>query len=272
MRTYLAFKDVFSRKKDEVSLKYFSTTQKYAVKIILNDFSGYPLYRRKRIGENTFKCGLGPLLENMMKFKSGADFEVVLVINAEPHSTDSSKYTSLMEKYPFIKKILFRDNVGLSFGAYNEGYQYLMETGHNGDVVFMNSSARGPYNEYWLLKYAHMFHRVERVGLCGVSLNSHTTHLKDRKFRPHVQSFFMYTSMKVLNKVFGDVLPGNVHKDFYDVVTYGEIALSTKILDRNYGICSRMFDNFVYYKGSKWRIPIGDLRYSSIYSQFANKI
>lgn len=267
----LAYRNMLKTKSDKLFFKYFHGKKKYKVKIILVDFSDYPLHRKKRLFRYDIECGLGNLLENMTKFKAGVQFEVILVVN-EKGQEKRVVYNSL-KKYSFIEKIFFRDNTAFDFGAYNKGYQYLREIAYDGDIVFMNSSTRGPYNDYWLLKYSHLFHRRKNIGLCGISLNSHTTHLRNSVFRPHVQSFFMYTSMNVLMEIFNDSLPTpNSDSKKLDIITYCEIEFSTKMLDGNYGICSKLFENFVYYKGGKWRVPTGDLRGHLFYSQFANKI
>lgn len=273
---YFAYKRWLKTKNDMLFFKYFYKRKKREVKIILCDFSCSPLYRKKIIYESCIiDCGIGNLFDNMMKHVAGVDFEVILIINCKDSDSkeEQSKYQLLQNIYPFIKKIILRENIGFDFGAYNEGYQYLKPIDYKGDIVFMNSSASGPYNDYWLLRYSYLFHRRKDIGLCGISLNSHTTHLKYKVFEPHVQSFFLYTSMEVLTSVFPDSIPGaDVVLSKEDIISYGEIELSQRVINNGYGICSKLFENFIYYKGNKWKIPTGDLRYKKIYNQFANKI
>lgn len=229
------------------------------VKIILNDFSDFPLFRQKHIYQDVIQCGIGNLLRNMMQFDAGMSFEVILIIN-EKTKRDREKYTVLKTRYPFIGKIIFRDNIGFDFGAYNRGYQYLKEIGYDDYVVFMNSSARGPYKDYWLLNYSSLFSTRENIGLCGASLNSHTTHLNETRFNPHVQSFFMFTSMQILRNVFVDHLPAAylVAASKMERITKGEIEFSNKILLKNYGICSILHKRFIYYRDCDWKISYGD--------------
>jgi len=261
-------------KKRELFFKYFYRGERPNVKIILTDFSGYPLYRKKPICKSLIDCGIGNFFDNAMKYIAGVDFEVILIITSEDSESKEilNRYESLLPKYPFIKKLFLVDNRFFDFGAYNRGYQYLRSTDYRGDVVFMNSSVRGPYNNYWLLKYSYLFHSNKNIGLCGISLNSHTTHLQTYVFKPHVQSFFMYTSMVVLTSVFGASLFEEVDVPIskIDVISKCEIGFSQKILEHGYGICSALFENFVYYKGNKWRVPKWDLRYNPLYNQFAN--
>lgn len=273
MIKYFAFKDKCKKIKDFLFFRCFANVKRYTVKIILNDFAGHPLYRKKHIFNTIIDCGLGNLLENMEKYKAGVDFEVILVVN-QCTADKRQTYVALKEKYPFVKEALFRDNDGRDIGAYNEGYQYFKKTDYNGDVVFMNTSARGPYHDFWLLKYAYLFHKTMDIGLCGISLNSAPPDRKDSElFVPHVQTFFVYTSMRVLRDVFSDVLPGANLTLKEDLIWGGEIKLSRRVLDKGYGICSKMFERFVYYKGGKWTIPKGDIRwYNPVFNQLANKI
>jgi hypothetical protein len=274
---YLSYKQWVKARRDENFLKRYQNVNKPNVKIILNDFAQFPLYREKKILGSTIKCGIGNLFKRISKFKAGAEFGIILVINStDDRETIKKKgiYVALERKYRFIEKIIFRDNVGFDFGAYNTGYQYLKSAGYKDDVLFMNSSVRGPYNNYWLLKYTYLFHRDKNIGLCGISINSHATHLKNNLFRPHVQSFFMYTNMNVLTKVFNDSLQGaDINSKVpADIVSGGEIKFSERIIDHGYGICSKLFDDFIYFKGNAWTIPSGDTRFDEKYNYFANKI
>jgi hypothetical protein len=272
---YLACKRWLKIKSYELYFKYFYKNAEGMVKIIVADFGNYSLYREKNIHGNVIKCGIGNLFENMTKFKAGAYFDVILVINLSDNTEEKkSVYNLLQEKYPFIEKVIFRDNTGHDFGAYNRGYEYLRSIDYKGDVLFMNSSSSGPSHDYWLLKYLYLFHRKKQIGLCGSSINSSNTNLTPAPFKPHVQGFFMYTNVETLTDVFNDSLPGSdiTSGGHIDVIVKGEIEFSQRIIDNGYGICSMLFDHFIYYKGSKWNVPFGDTRYNEIYNQFANKI
>lgn len=54
--------------------------------------------------------------------------------------------------------------------------------------------------------------------------------------------------------------------------TYVNPKLSDQTKQYLIRLYAELFNGFIYYKGSKWKIPQGDLRYSKIYNQFANKI
>lgn len=171
-------------------------------------------------------------------------------------------YAGLPRRYPFIEAVHFRGNRGQDFGAYDFGYQLLRAQGHTGDVLFMNSSVSGPHEDGWLLKYRDQFRRHPNVGLCGIGLNSHDTTEGEGPFAPHVQSYFLYTNMKVLAHAIGPRLFEDEAKDKVDVIRRGEIGISERVLDAGYSITSPTFPEFAYHRGGTWSIPWGDMRFS----------
>lgn len=171
-------------------------------------------------------------------------------------------YAALPRKYPFIEAVHFRGNEGQDFGAYDFGYQLLRRQGHGGDVLFMNSSVSGPHEDGWLLKYRDQFRRHPNVGLCGIGMNSHDTTEGDGPFAPHVQSYFLYTNMSVLEHAIGPRLFEQGAQEKVDVIRRGEIGVSERVLDAGYSITSLTFPEFAYRRGGTWSIPWGDLRFS----------
>ncbi|MCB9799757.1 MAG: hypothetical protein H6757_03235 [Candidatus Omnitrophica bacterium] len=247
------------------------------VPIVMVDYDAYPLYRFKKLGSNTIACGLGRLLDHMARYRAGVPFEVLLVINATSPA-EKSIYPPLKEKYPFIREVLFHDNTGMDFGAYNVGYQYYLHQNYSGEMAFINSSAGGPCEDGWLLKYHHLFNRNHKTGLCGASMNSHLgSHIEDLPgltFMPHVQAYFFYSRMEILKNIFEKQLPGaelkNPSKN--ERVEQSEAVLSRNVLEAGYGISCALFDDFIYFQGSPWKIPYVDYRRRLVFRPFASKI
>jgi len=236
-------------------------------------------------------CGLGHILQNMDQYSAGIDFEIILIINCGSNKIESpyrqflknipltynvfyrktdekqkknaekkkARYIEIKEKYPFIKTILFRDNLGQDFGAFNYGYKYLKEMNYSQDVLFMNSSLEGPYANDWLLKYYKLFHSREDVGLCGISLHAQNTNIKEKPFAPHVGSYLLYSNMKILKKVFKENICGADTDDKNIIIEEGEIGMSREILNAGYSICCTAAENFYYKWGVPWELPFGAL-------------
>lgn len=276
------------------------------ISIILIDWIGYPLYRQKKLGvlsENTISCGLGAILENMVKYSAGIDYEVTVIITGKKnplyeycvkhyrfirhylmpkkysnervnfYKEKKIQYETLVKKYPFVKQLIYKNNTGRDIGAYNYGYQLLKKNQYQGDVVFMNSSLEGPNEDNWLIKYTHQFLKNDNIGLCGITINPSTSILENNYFAPHVQSFFLYTNMNILQRVFPINLPGyDVKNDHISLVMNGEIGISTAILDAGYSITSISFPDCVHKKGDPWNLPYEQIRFKKEFREFANRI
>lgn len=263
--------------------------------IILNEWSGYALHRRKKLGfekKNRVQCGLGRILKVMQNTRAGVEFELHIVVNGEsppkpsrirsifnklgmPATKALSQFNGLKEKYPFITEIHYRSNKGMDIGAYNYGINYLRNQGYDGDILLMNSSVVAAKRDGWLLEYQNLFYSSEHenIGLCGISMNSHNTMLEKPAFKPHLQSFFLYTNINTLNVIFGDELSGSqITGDKSQLIEEGEIGISQMALEAGYGLRCSQFPEFVYYKNTKWAIPEGDLRYTKEYGAQANLV
>lgn len=250
------------------------------IKVILVDWMGYPFFRKKRIGENTIFCGIEHILHNIPKHPAGIAFEMILVINGlakDPTGLRSflrrRHYKKLLKKYPYIKKLFFRNNTGQDIGAYNFAFNYLKKVGYDQDVLFMNSAIDGPHHDGWLLHYNRLFHARKDIGLCGINMHSHNSKLKNNPFMPHIQSYFLYTNMQILMKVFkGNLCGADISNNRTQLISEGEIGISQKILDNGYAICCMAFENFFYRKGGVWDIPFGEYRFKKEFGRFANQI
>jgi hypothetical protein len=181
-------------------------------------------------------------------------------------------YAGLPDRFPFVESVLLRPNSSMDIGAYDHGYRALVREGYDGEVLYMNSSAVGPFQAGWLHRYLEPLRAHDAVGLCGISLNSHDTSRCPASFDPHVQSFFLLTHMRVLKQSMGPQLLSRRLGDKLDVIRSGEIGLSRRVLQAGYAITCRWFPGFVYRPGASWSIPEGDLRFHPDYAARANVI
>jgi hypothetical protein len=266
------------------------------VQVVLVEWMGYPIFRKKPIDDYVIKCGIGHILNGMKLYDSGVDFECTIIVNEYDlpkrnklidwlcgfdlfrplffnniHTNSKEKYKEYFSSFPFVNKILFRENQNQDIGAYDYFISLLRESGHKGDVVFINSSCRGPEEKEWLEKYKKLFYKNKETGISGISINSH--HISE--FYPHVQSFLIYTNMSVLDSVFpfgflGE--NGSKQLDKKDLIELGELGISKSILDSGYGISCSSFPEFYYKKGFDWDMPEGDVRYLKKYNHLTNKI
>ena len=124
------------------------------VKVVLVDWMGYPLFREKRLGPRSFRCGLGGLVRNIEPDNAGVPFDCTVVVNRRPETfgwvnhvpgirrillnrpeTNSrSKYDWFLRSYPCVAQTVYRDNRLQDIGAYDDFYRQLKDDGYTGHV------------------------------------------------------------------------------------------------------------------------------------------
>lgn len=255
------------------------------------------MYREKTLGPTIIHCGLARILENMNRVTPGMCHHTTVVVNSCRRSPCARllanvasgiplirswssnfqltncnlKYQGLISRFPWVDNLVFRDNINADIGAYADFYAQLLQENYKGHVLFMNSSVSGPYQDEWLRSYRDLFLSSSDTGLVGILLNSHDTH-NHTGFRPHVQSYFLYTSMNVLKTVFPSGFPtSSLLSARSSLISLGEIGISQAILKRGYCIRSMAFPRFCYHEGDVWTIPEGDLRFNHDYAHLANR-
>ncbi len=221
------------------------------IKIILIDWAKNFVKSERDVGYNWFynKHGIHSILQNMQT-KTSQAFELILVLN---DTKLNKEYDYLKSEFKFIDKIIYRkSNVGLDFGAYDTGYTYLKQTDYYGNLVFMNTACIGPITDNWLAPYIDLFKTGSNIGLVGSSYCGYAIAHKDKQFLPHIQSYFLFTNMAVMDSTFPNQLPYPKSKDKKEVIQSGEIEFSQKILNAGYTIKAKL-DNFQYKHGDEWK-------------------
>jgi len=100
---------------------------------------GYPPTRSKRLPRlnGIVHYGLLPLLQNFQDLRPGIDFDLTFVVNqrSTPLRQDikgerlwsEDEYRGLVERFPFVREVVFRPNLAADIGGYDFGYQRLRE-------------------------------------------------------------------------------------------------------------------------------------------------
>ncbi|HSS69732.1 MAG TPA: hypothetical protein VLQ46_03660 [Casimicrobiaceae bacterium] len=239
------------------------------IAVILTDWLGYELTREKQLGRSGIRItvGAGPLLANMARFSAGVPFVVILALNDLDASSSSysmvedraasarQRWLRFAQQFPFVTRVQFRPNVDLDIGAYDHGLQLLRREKFEGDVLFMNSSLRGPSAHDWLARYHALFHERADIGLCGLTLSAVRV-IDGFPKRPHLQSTFLYTNMGVLQEVFPKGLYEGSLSSKQEAISHGEIAISQAVLRHGYALRCAAFPDFIYKLGDPWQIPL----------------
>jgi len=221
------------------------------LRIVLVDWAKFNLKTERGMGGDWFfkKHGVAALL-SQLKTRKTSSFRLVLVVNGE---CLSNEYSYLMHEYTFIETIIYRvSNCGLDWGAYDAGFNYLKKQAHDGKVIFMNSSCLGPYNDDWIEPYANAFESAPTVGVVGATYCGYNIRKKEGAFMPHIQSYFLYTSMPILERVYPKGLPYPTSTDKTAVIEEGEIGFSTGLLQKGYAI-KALQHQFSYSQGDLWQ-------------------
>ncbi|MBT5856386.1 hypothetical protein HOH87_07135 [bacterium] len=232
------------------------------MKLIIIDWAGYPLFRNKDLLLYRLSCGLAPLFKSMDTMDAGTPFSVTLVIN-DGRPEQQAIYKRLMDRYDWITDLLFRDNVGQDFGAYQAGYQSCLDEGYDGEIAFLNTSIKGPVTDGWLLAHHNAFNAKTNLGVYGLSMDSHYG-IPANIFSPHVQSYFLYTTISILKSVFPEGLPGIKETDRKQIINKGEVGFSSAMLNAGYGISCAQYPDLIYRKDDPWTYPVGSGRFKPL--------
>jgi len=253
-----------------------------SLRIVMADWAGYPLIRQKRLGENTFQCGLLPLLECIQRFPPEEPFDVILIVSdCKETSKSLQRYTELKSRFGFISQILTRGNDGADIGSYNLGYRKLMDDVHKGEVFFVNTSARGPNRASWHAEYSDMLNKSDQqVGLVGANMVTYKPALMPFflthffPLMPHVQSYFLLSDMRILKQAFGTQLPGStVTQNKRSLIKSGECAISGAILSCGYAITAKSDLGYYFSKGERWQGKLRPgFRFRRQYFEYVNQI
>ena len=123
----------------------------------------------------------------------------------------------------------------------------------------MNSACIGPLTHNWLDIYQELFHQDDTTGAVGATYCANNISIKSQVLEPHLQSYFLYSNMAVINHVFPDQLPYPESVNKIDIIKKGEIEFSNQLLSFGYSIKAKL-NHFCHSNQSPWQFEsiIGD--------------
>lgn len=147
-------------------------------------------------------------------------------------------------------QIIYRENVGFDFGAWNYCINNNLKKKYD-YYVFLNTSVKGPYlndpNTNWLQEYLKLFNNKD-VKLVGSSINIYynnesffgpTKLLNIFKYNgpySHIQSMFFILDSEGFDYLNDLGFFKEDFDDFKDLIAYKEIGMSQLILKKNWNI------------------------------------
>ena len=233
------------------------------VYVEVHEWAGYPISRIKLLKNGRiFQCGLEYQLGRFNMAKRYSKYKVDLTVTV-----------SDIDNYPYDMKylkgncdrVLSVPNIGLDFSGYASFFQ-LVKDKPNSYVILSNSSINSSIDNF-LDGYIEYLEENPDVGMLGVSYctKMYQTLIRNN-FTPHLQSFFLLTTVEVLKEhvhLNGDKFPGIDITNKQLLIRNGEIKLSQLIMNLGYKLSVVRPDNgepFKFTNKKAWNILKGDVR------------
>ncbi|UUW09494.1 hypothetical protein NLG42_01540 [Flavobacterium plurextorum] len=272
------FKNEISNKNASQVKKIRSGIDSKMIYINIHEWGGYPSTRIKKIKTGKeFACGLQAHLERFSKVSKKIQSEIYLTIS------EISLFKNKIEIEKSVDKIVSVSNEGMDFSGYSEFYN-LVKDKPNAYVLLCNTSVNVIQTEF-LENYISYMEANPDVGMMGVSYCSKIWQSIIRNnFTPHLQSFFLLTTIEVLNEIVaknGGKFPGKgiVYKRL--LIRDGEIKISKLVQKLGYNLAVTLEDKSVFKFGKnnyfdngfkRWILKHGDIRLTCDNPNIINEI
>jgi hypothetical protein len=242
------------------------------ISVCIHEWGGYSSVRQKKLKHlPPFECGLKFQLERFNHYKGKRKLDITVTISDIHLMSD-------MKQLDGVKKIMV-SNIGMDFSGYDTFLKSLR--GRKSHYIILTNSSVERSQIDFIDSYLDYFEKNDHIGLLGVSCSSkiYQTAIRNN-FKPHIQSFFLLTTLEVLNKVveYNHGFPGRSIRNKRLLIRQGEAKLSQIVLKLGYALAIILDDGtpYVFDTWNKfdngyasWKLPKGDLR---IYSKQPNRI
>lgn len=230
------------------------------VYVCVHEWGGYPIIRNKTLKDGkTFTCGLKAQLMRYEKERKSRLVDLTVTMS------DSNKCKDL----DYIKKhsdnFIEVSNVGMDFSGYASFHKRIR--GNLNSYVILSNSSVDISQDIFLDGYIKYMEDNPDVGILGISYSTKMYQtLIRRNFMPHIQSFFLFTTIDVLNEIVENNqghFPGENVSNKRLLIREGEIGLSTLALNLGYNLAV-VFPTtgkpFKFVNQLQWDKPLGDIR------------
>jgi hypothetical protein len=239
-------------KKNKTRLPVYSKE----IRVVIHEWGGYDSIRFKKIKNGiVFECGLTGQLK---RFLNKPNVNLTITMSDAWMCKDLASIKNIVEVIPV-------PNVGMDFSGYFAYFEKIKDL-PNQYVIFTNSSVNLIQEEF-LSEYINYMEQNYDVGMLGISYCTKMIQTLMRiNFMPHLQSFFLLTTIDVMNQVIklnkGKFPGANIDYKLL-LIRNGEIFMSKLIqkLGYNIAVVNPVDGNpykFTSYR--KWSIPFGDIR------------
>ena len=199
----------------------------------IHEWGGYPAVRQKCIkGIRPFTCGLKFQIDRFSKNRSRHPIKLTVTMS-EPE-----KYHDIAAIEQNCDNFIPVSNLGMDFSGYSTFYDSVKHN-RNAYIILSNSSVN-EIEDVFLDDYIDYMENNKDVAILGVSNSSKYYHtLVRNNFNPHLQSFFLLTTIDVLNQIVnanGGMFPGINECNKHLLIRKGEVGLSRIALKLGYNL------------------------------------
>jgi Rhamnan synthesis protein F len=162
-----------------------------------------------------------------------------------------------------VRSIAFKPGAGGSFSAWSRCMPAIVEECSPDDYVLcLDRSAFGPLAHGWYARFVSQLEREPGIALCGNSISFAARVQPPGPEHAHVQSYAFMGKPHLLAECLA-CLPGLAAPASADSILNGEIALSTAVLGRGFGITSLAWPERVFFARSAYdsALPQGDISF-----------
>ncbi|WP_138350662.1 hypothetical protein [Bacteroides eggerthii] len=261
--------NLFQKKKKKHYSRNRRDVQTRTVFVETHEWAGYPFVREKKIKNGrTFLCGINFQLKRFELIKRDSAYQIDYTVTI----SDLGKYPTydIQTVKSRCDRVLPVSNAGLDFSGYSAFYDFVKDK-PNSYVILSNSSVNACIDDF-LNDYIEYMENNLDVGMLGISYctKMYQTLIRNN-FTPHLQSFFLLTTIDVLRQVVAvnnNVFPGKGISNKQLLIREGEIRLSQLVMKLGYNLSVVNPLNGVPFKFTSyvdWSMPKGDIRQSLNY-------
>ncbi|NYI50785.1 hypothetical protein [Macellibacteroides fermentans] len=246
------------------------------IDVLVHEWGGYNLNRvKKHKSGREFNCGLKPWLEFLKNYTGKHRLNITLSVS------EIEKFKHLNEITPYVNSVIPVSNSGYDFSGYSSFIESIKDS-ENKYIILSNSSVNTNC-ENFIDGYIDYMEKNPDVAMMGTSYCTKCYQsLIRNNFRPHIQSFFILTTIDVMKEIVrnnSQLFPGKNITHKLLLIRKGEIRMSEIALKLGYSLAIVLENGsvFKYKKKNKWDncysqwsyLKKGDMRFNV---SFPNKI
>lgn len=230
------------------------------VRVCVHEWGGYAMERKKLFSNTSMNiCGLRYQLQRFSIYRNKGFVDLTVTMSDINKSKDLNEIKNSCDHFIPVS------NIGMDFRGYSTFFNSIVNE-ENCYVILTNSSVEKTQTDF-LEGYIRYMNENPDVGMLGISYSTRMYHtLIRRNFIPHIQSFFVITTLDVLKEIVAlnkGKFPGADAGYKRLLIREGEIPLSRLALKLGYRLAVVFPEDGVPFKftdKSHWNHPFDDLR------------